>query len=1105
MRAARVGSVIRGLAAALILAAVIVGLPVLLYRLGGFPLPARLPTVHHVIRLLSHQDNGRLFLGAVRDVSWLAWVAFTLAVLTEAQAALRGRPAPGLRLAGLQGVASRLVAAAAMAFSAPALVGLAAAPASAATTVAQQPHVPAGQTVAVRPGDCLWTIAQRYLGAGRRYPEILRLNLGRQMGDGQVFRDPAVILPGWQLRLPAATDAAAGRRHDADAGSTMQARDASADRHDRARDERDLIADELAGRGARADLIADIHDLVAGERDLVSDQHVTDHSAHAPGDPHFGRKHRAAHASQERWADPGSDGGGDRRAVAMDRSADGSATVSPGPGRTAAARDGAAPRPAARSVAVTADPRAPLPEAALFTIGLLAGGALASLDRLRHRQRQYRRPGRRIALPADEAGWRIERKLRAAAASDPVGRVSGRPTRLAALDQRRLAGLLGSVGGDDASDTDDRWDRAEADDLASRRLSRSSSHQDGSANGVARAESRCPANWRAALRELSEALAADGEPLPPIVGVHLTENAVEVLLSAPAAKPPPPPFLIAPARQAMCWTADLAVGEPPDESGPPSPGELGDLLPGLFTAGGTEAGGYLLLDLEAMRVTGCDGPEDLTDRLLVTAATELAASRWSAWYDLILVGCDELGVLGRTEQCGDVDEALDLLEDRADAVDRRLWDGGPTDVRERRLADPEDEDWGLALLVSRTAPTPAQLSRLLELADGPCGIAALVPGDTQGVDGKLAPALLTLAPDQDRPGEIVATLTMAHLGPHQQITLWPQTMTVAEYEALAGVFGVAAQAADVGQAAAPYDDYGGPPWIRFASAPVAPAAGADQDWDELAGDQQDARGPASEERSSGLHVVRDAADGLAINVLGPVAITGQAEQLQVKQAELVLALALHAPVGLSNSALCSLLGPDADHPRPSDSVRQLITRTRRNLGRAGDGRDRIVHLGSGIYVLHDEARLDWAVFCDLARRGRAARSAQDLRAALRLVRGQPFADCYHWWIDVTLVETIRAEIVDTAEMLADIELAAGDPAAAGRAAKAGLAAESAAEQLWRALMRAENATGNQAGVTAAWTGCLDAIAEIAPGADPHPDTERLFRLLAGDAAPAGLR
>ena len=175
---------------------------------------------------------------------------------------------------------------------------------------------------------------------------------------------------------------------------------------------------------------------------------------------------------------------------------------------------------------------------------------------------------------------------------------------------------------------------------------------------------------------------------------------------------------------------------------------------------------------------------------------------------------------------------------------------------------------------------------------------------------------------------------------------------------------------------------------------------------------------------------RHARPSLNVNVLGTFELLGSAEPLQPKQAELVLALALHAPVGLSNSALCTMLGADADHPRPADSVRQLITRTRRRLGQAADGQEYIVHLGSGIYVLHDDVRLDWAAFSALARRGRADQSAPDLRAALDLVRGEPFAECFHWWIDIALVETMRAEIVDTADLLAQLELQAGDAHAA---------------------------------------------------------------------------
>ncbi len=1126
--AGRAGVVIRGLAALAVLGAVVGGLPVLLYRLGGAPVPARLPSWHRVIAALLHRDSGGLFLGAVRDVSWLGWAIFTLAVLTEAQAAARGRRAPRLRLAGAQAVASRLVASAALLFSAPAAAALAASPAIVAGARAPAPAAapspsraapspgagPGGagtaftevsfvetgharraadRTVVVRPGDCLWTLAERYLGAGDLYPEIVRLNLGRDMGHGEVFRDPSQIQPGWRLLLPPAPAHPHGPpgRHDEDRhGGRDHDRDASG----------------AAGGHGR-------------------------HSGHPSREPRFRHSHAAAGSPPP--------GGG----TPVAGPSPGTAPPAPSPGPSASPAmpvPGTVPPGGAGAVLITAE-RDQVPEFALFSLGMLAGGALVSLDRLRHRQRQHRRTGRRIALPSGEASRRVERKLRASLARlapfglgpGAAGGGSGRRGTAAARYAATSGGAFAEPGEDwpgadgAGDDLDAADDGAAAGGIraGAARPGPQPRHREPAPTGEGQG-ARAPATMPDALRELADGLAAAGDPLPPIVGLHLTPGTLEVLLSAPSATPPPPPFTIAPGRQAMCWTVRLGDDRAgPGTAGPPAPGEVGDVLPGLFTAGATDSGGYLLLDLEALRVTCCDGPGDLADRLLVTAATELASSRWSGWYDLILVGCDELEILGRAETCPDLDEALDLLQSRAATVGERLRDGGPADVRARRLSDPEDEDWGLTLLVSRAEPTPAQMARLLALADGPGGIAALVAGDTQAEGGKLAPALMRLGPDPDRDGEMMAEISMAHLGPDRQITVWPQTLTVAEYEALAGVFATAAVTEDVSPAAAPYQDYGGPPWARFAAAPVAPAG----EWPAVPADEE----PADEHEAAsrpggpahGALRARDAsragpgpgggagerepedrgqARDLAVRVLGPVEVTGPAEPLQPKQAELVLALALHAPVGLSGSALCALLGPDEDHPRPADAVRQLITRTRRRLGRARDGRECVIHLGSGVYVLHEDVRLDWTEFSALAARGRARRDPADLRAAMALVRGEPFAGCYHWWLDVGLVETIRAEIVDTAELLAAVELNAGNPGAAARAARAGLAAEPAAEQLWRALMRSEHEAGNADAVARAWRGCLDAISEIAPGAEPHPDTERLYRQLSGHpGGPAG--
>ena len=243
-RMTRARSVSTGLAALAVLAAAVIGLPVVLYRFGGSPLPRHIASWHGVIAALSSQDSGGLLLAIVRDCSWLAWLLFTACVLAEAKAAIRGRRPPYLRLGGLQGIAAHLVALAALAFAAPSAITLSASAAAVSSQAAgpqpghgqpvdRQPangqpangqpgagdssrrylgsppaeyvdaaSATASRLVTVRSGDCLWSIAQRYLGAGDRYPAIVSLNYGEEMGDGQVFTNPSLIEPGWRLFLP---------------------------------------------------------------------------------------------------------------------------------------------------------------------------------------------------------------------------------------------------------------------------------------------------------------------------------------------------------------------------------------------------------------------------------------------------------------------------------------------------------------------------------------------------------------------------------------------------------------------------------------------------------------------------------------------------------------------------------------------------------------------------------------------------------------------------------------------------------------------------------------------------------------------------------------
>jgi DNA-binding SARP family transcriptional activator len=1007
----RARSVGTGLTALALLTSAVVGLPFVLYRFGGSPLPRRMPSWHVVMAALSSQDSGGLLVAIIRDCSWLAWLLFTACVLAEALAVIRGCRPPYLRLGGLQGAAANLVALAGFAFAAPSTITLSASVA-AATSLGTAPAT-ASRSITVRSGDCLWSIAQSYLGAGDRYPAIVSLNYGREMGEGQVFTNPSLIEPGWRLFLPGhGPDAPPRAERERSQHSGHPTRDPYyRRRHPPAGQyaaRQHVATGQHATTGPHAAAGQHAAKQAAARQPAAMEPADASEAAHAAGRPDNGS---AGHTGIGEWRDPAVWEAGTQTS-----------------GSAEAARD-------------------QLSAAAMFAAGGLAGAVLTTLARMRWRQRQERMRGRRIALPADQDVLAAEQRLRAAA-----------------LPQSRPG----------------QTEPVQAEPVQAEPVQ----------------------TLRDALACLEAGIVAAGQPLPDIVGLHVTPDVLEVLLAAPAADGPPAPYAISPGRQGMCWQLKLpAVAPAPGD--PASHGESASglanlgchLLPGLFTAG-TTGDGYLLLDLESLQVTCCDGPPGLVDQVIVTTATELATAQWSSWFDLILVGCDELESLGRADHCATLTEALSLIETRRAGASARTAERAPPDLREFRLAEPDNEDWGLTILISRLEPDPDQMTRLLGLVvDGAGGIGALVAGDTEAPDGRMAPVVLQVAPDPEEHDGIVANILPF------QITVRPRALSAANYAAITTLFAMAGDVDDVAPDAEPYAVYAAPPWIPQAAA-LHPPVAADITWlDELEvhhpAEPPRTGTPAASARQFAAvshqlsRAEPGAGEGLQVRILGPFAITGAVEPLQPKQAELVLALALAAPAGLSNSALCAMLGADPDHPKPADAVRQVITRARRRLGPARDGQEYIVHVGNGHYAVHPDVTLDWSVFRELVASGRA----EDLRAAVPLIGGQPFTGSYFWWIDIPLIETVRAELVDVADALAEIELAAGSPRAAARAARAGLLADPSAEQLWRAVMRAEHAAGNLAGVTEAWRRCLDAIEDIAPDGEPHADTVALYRQL----------
>jgi LysM repeat protein/DNA-binding SARP family transcriptional activator len=206
--------ILKGVAALLLLTAVIIGVPVLLISIGAVPHHA--PSLSQVRTALSAQDDGRILYLVLAVGVWTCWALFTATTAVEAIAAVRGGVARSIRgLAVFQHPVTGLVSSIAILFTAaPAAFGPAM-PAAHATVAAQIPGetstsvmapasaavptrpVPARPTYLVQRHDTLWAIAERHLGNPLRYHEITALN--RDLIHGSEDH----LQPGWRLAMPA--------------------------------------------------------------------------------------------------------------------------------------------------------------------------------------------------------------------------------------------------------------------------------------------------------------------------------------------------------------------------------------------------------------------------------------------------------------------------------------------------------------------------------------------------------------------------------------------------------------------------------------------------------------------------------------------------------------------------------------------------------------------------------------------------------------------------------------------------------------------------------------------------------------------------------------
>ncbi len=441
--------VLHGLAAILAIVAVVAGVPLLLAVVAPLSPPTALPTWDQISTGLMRPDDGTVFLTVLALLAWAGWAVFTLSVVLEVLAQARGLPTPRIPLArtsqrlaaGLVTTAGLLLAstaplttAAAHAATTPPATTAPATTAPVAATPAVGPptgpaggHAPPGgvhasedaaaptreadpdraadryPVVVVDRGDSLWRLAERHLGDGERYGEIVALNHGRPQGDGHALTDSHWLNPGWELRLP--TDATgAPTPHTATSSSAdPPAPEPRAQVEVEPGDTLWGIAAEQLGDGTR---YGEVYDLNAG-RPQPDGRALTDPDLIYPG---WRLTLPTLPAGDTTATDPPAGVAPPADAVAasdVPAPPVGDLENDPAPATGAvAAPSAAAPAPArdhADAGLGDVDDSAPAPAQQSLFAGLTALGAAAvigALTRRRRRQQNRRRPGERITLPA---------------------------------------------------------------------------------------------------------------------------------------------------------------------------------------------------------------------------------------------------------------------------------------------------------------------------------------------------------------------------------------------------------------------------------------------------------------------------------------------------------------------------------------------------------------------------------------------------------------------------------------------------------------------------------------------------------------------------------
>ena len=1105
---------VRRLIALIALAAMLIGAPYALYKLGGPLLPDHVPGLAEIWQRLTERDTGHVFLGFLVIVGFVAWAIFAITVLMEIVSRIARRPdwhLPGLHLP--QSAAGLLVgmliagtiatsATPAIAASMPllphpapvAVVAMAspfqsASPAAhhgqagmtfhpTAPTRTMQRAAETGPTWTVSKGDNLWSIAEKTLGNGRRFVEIAALNEGHTQPDGRALDSARFLLPGWILQLPAGAHIPPGQGGTPAAGPHAGGHGAAETVVVEPGDTLSQIAlDELGDANLYPELAAANH---IADPDLIHPgQTIHIPAPDAPA--------RSGADGPQQSAGTTSDGSG-AGAPASARQADGSAvpaahgradagtpneatsgdsgiqdrvhsTGSPDANTAAsAAAPGTRSDPISRDPAVGANETGELlSQRNLLLAGvttLTAAIVWAGLLLTRRRLEQSRRPGQRTPQPPTELEARAEGALR-------------------------------------------------------RRASRST-----------------PERINRALRIITPILAKHGDV--GIVGVLIDTDSIELL----PAKPTPPPEPLTGRNTA--WTMRLPEATPDVAIDY----EKLAALPAIATVGTTTDGRIAMINLEQIGALHIGGDQQRAGQLINHLILELSQSPWTDGIHLNVADrADGMRALDtdRIQTVKDLAFEVKALAVHTKSIRELLRDERISKTRtETAYADA----WEPHVLIADErdiAAVEASADLIKSLQAGPPAAAALItsgpnPGIATSVeitaDGTaMIPTIfgrepITIAGTAD--DEFVALIGLFAAEPDTDETATDEVTTHEDAIDFQRLDNLTTDATvDLADKSAAMNDVildgetdgaatvlaDGIPYATNGTLTTEP-----RDRPKQLGGLADGEMSRDPDRRLDDDLAEWQADTVRrpkIAILGTARVVGRGPapgKPQPRQVEIAVYLALYAQ-GVTADKFITDLWPDGAQPS-AGGRRVVVSRLRAWLGQDPESAEPFIPHGDSGYYLTDRL-LDSELFARLVRRserrskvGDARDALEDLQRALDLVRGpilpEAGGQAYSWMAAAERLEdrTLPMAVIDAAHAATDLALAIGDVAIAEQSAMTGRRIEPYSPIPLCDLIHIAQYGGDSASA-ASWARAVLSVSDV----DLPEDLPEHMQKLVGDALP----